>query len=78
MSTKQLKVGTILTIVLSLLVIGSSCSKSPDVAPPTNDAGSTGVAYTAGDGSVAGAIAYNGTPPTRRRSTRQPMPLATS
>lgn len=68
MSTKQLKVGIILTIVLSLLAIGSSCSKSPEgVAPPTNEAASTGVAYTAGDGSVTGAIAYNGAAPAPKK-----------
>jgi hypothetical protein len=68
MSTKQLRVGIILTIVLSLLAIGSSCSKAPtnDTATGT-DAPATGPAYTAGDGSVTGAIAFNGAAPAPKK-----------
>jgi hypothetical protein len=68
MSTKQLKVGTILTIVLSLLAFGSSCSKAPtNDAVTTNDTATAGTPYTAGDGSVTGAIAYNGAAPAPKK-----------
>lgn len=68
MSTKQLKVGIVLTIVLSLLALGSSCSKTPtNDAAQINDSAATGIPYTPGDGSVAGAIAYNDTPPAPKK-----------
>lgn len=68
MSTKQLKLGVALTIVLSLLALGSSCSK-----PATNEAGTTtdtataGTPYTAGSGSVTGAITFNGAAPAPKK-----------
>ena len=68
MSTKQLKVGTILTIVLSLLAFGSSCSKAPtNDAVTTNDTATAGTPYTAGNGSVTGTIAYNGAAPAPKK-----------
>jgi hypothetical protein len=64
----KLKVGLVLTIVLSLLALGSSCSKAPtNDAVTTNESAGTGKAYTPGDGSVTGAIAYNGTPPAPKK-----------
>jgi len=68
MSTKQLKLGVALTIVLSLLALGSSCSK-----PATNDAGAAnetataGTPYTAGSGSVTGAITFTGAAPAPKK-----------
>lgn len=67
MSMKRLKAGIVLTIVLSLLAIGSSCSKGPTNDAATNDAATTGKAFTPGNGSVTGAIAYNGTPPAPKK-----------
>jgi hypothetical protein len=68
MSTKQLKVGTVLTIVLSLLAFGSSCSKpATNDAVTTNESATAGTPYTAGDGSVTGAIAYNGAAPAPKK-----------
>ena len=49
----KLKVGIVLTIVLSLLALGSSCSKdATNDALTTNDSAATGKAYTSGDGSA--------------------------
>lgn len=68
MSTKQLKLGVALTIVLSLLALGSSCSK-----PATNEAGTTtdnataGTPYTAGSGSVSGTISFTGAAPAPKK-----------
>jgi hypothetical protein len=66
---KQIKVWLVLTTILSLAAIGSSCSK-----PATNEAGpetssATSKAYTAkGDeGTVSGAVAFTGTPPTPKK-----------
>jgi plastocyanin len=63
---KQMKVWFVLTIIFSILALGSSCggSGTNDAAPDTNSTASTGKTYTSkGDeGTVTGAIAYNGTP----------------
>jgi hypothetical protein len=74
MSTKQLKVGTILTIVLSLLALGSSCSKAPtNETAATNDTGAAGKPFKPGDGSITGAIAL--TAPLRRRRKLIPQQI---
>lgn len=65
---KQMKVWVLLTIILSLLALGSSCSKAP-----TNDETATtqptGEVYKpkGNEGTVTGAIAYNGTPPAPKK-----------
>src|SRR5687767_14696668 len=67
---KQIRVWLVLTVILSLTALGSSCSK-----PATNEAGpetsSTGAgkAYTAkGDeGTISGTVAFTGTPPTPKK-----------
>ena len=68
MSTK-LRVGIILTIVMSLTALGSSCSKAPTNDAVTNEAASTGKAYApkADDGSVTGVIAFNGVAPAPKK-----------
>jgi hypothetical protein len=66
MFMKQTKVWLCLTIVLSLLALGSACSKTPESG--TNDAGTTtGKTYSGDVGSIAGSIAYNGTPPAPKK-----------
>ena len=67
MSTKQLKLGVLLTIVLSLLALGSACSKAPTNDTVTNESAAAGVPYTPGSGSVTGAIAYNGAAPAPKK-----------
>jgi hypothetical protein len=67
MFMKQTKVWLCLTIVLSLLALASACSKAPESG--TNDAGTTtaGKTYSGDVGSIAGSIAYNGTPPAPKK-----------
>lgn len=64
---KTLKVGAVLTIVLSLLALGSSCSKGPTNDVTTNETAPAGTPYNPGNGSVTGAIAYNGAPPAPKK-----------
>lgn len=66
---KQTNVWLVLTIVLSLLVFASACSKqATDEAATTNEAG-TGEVYksTGTEGTVTGALAFNGTPPAPKK-----------
>ena len=63
---KQMKVWLVLTVVLSLLAVASSCSKAP-----TNDTADTNTGSTGGEtyqskgdeGTVSGVIAFTGTAP---------------
>jgi hypothetical protein len=68
MSTKQLKLGVALTIVLSLLALGSSCSKpATNEAGPANETATAGTPYTAGSGSVTGTISFTGAAPAPKK-----------
>jgi plastocyanin len=66
MFMKQTKVWLSLMIALALLAIASSCSKSE---PPEDGPTPGATAYTpkGNEGSVTGAIAYNGTPPAPKK-----------
>ncbi len=67
---KQMKVWLVVIMVLSLLALGSSCGpKSPTNDGPEGPATTTGKNYLSkGDeGSVSGAIAYNGAPPAPKK-----------
>jgi len=68
---KQMRVWFVLTIILSRLALGSSCSKSGtnESAPDTNSTAPTGKAYSSkgNEGTVTGVIAYNGTPPAPKK-----------
>lgn len=65
---KQMRAGFALTIILSLLALGSSCSKGP-----TNEATTETTPTSAktppkgGEGTVTGAIAYNGVAPAPKK-----------
>src|SRR5688572_28083850 len=67
---KQMKVWLVLTVVLSLLAVAASCSKSP-----TNEAAETPGGSTAGEtyqskgdeGTVSGVIAFSGTAPAPKK-----------
>jgi plastocyanin len=65
---KQTKVWLVLSIVLSLLALGSACSKQPETnsATPSGDATSA-APYSGPTGTVVGVITYNGTPPAPRK-----------
>ena len=66
MFMKQTKVWLALTIVLSFLALASACGKKET---GTNESGPTkaGKTYSGDVGSVAGTIAYNGTPPAPKK-----------
>jgi plastocyanin len=68
--SKQMRVWFVLTIILSLVALGSACGKQAtnDAGPDTSST-ATGTPYESkGDeGTVTGAIAFNGTPPTPKR-----------
>jgi hypothetical protein len=62
MFTKQTKVWLMLVITLSLLALGSACSKPAEQeGPATPTAG--GKAYSGDTGSISGVVAFNGTAP---------------
>lgn len=65
---KQTKVWLVLSIALSLLALGSACSKQ-EVVTNRNDntgGGAAGV-YSGATGTISGVITYNGTPPAPRK-----------
>jgi plastocyanin len=65
---KQMKVWLVLTIILSLLAVASSCSKAP--TNETANTGTTGgeIYQSKGDeGTVSGTIAFTGTPPAPKK-----------
>jgi len=66
---KQIKVWLVLTTILSLTVIGASCSKTETNEGGPEPSSATSKAYTAkGDeGTVSGAVAFSGTPPTPKK-----------
>ena len=67
---RQTKVWLVLSIALSLLVLGSACGGG---GAPTNkesaDAGASGAAqaYSGATGTISGVISYNGTPPAPKK-----------
>jgi hypothetical protein len=66
---RQTKVWLVLSIALSLLVLGSACGGG---GAPTNkesaDAGTSGAqAYSGATGTISGVISYNGTPPAPKK-----------
>ncbi len=66
---KQPKVWLVVTVVLSLLALGSSCSSGTRDENSSETPTTTGKTYSSkGDeGTVAGVIAYNGTPPAPKK-----------
>src|SRR5690242_11945656 len=63
---KRPKVWLVLTVVLSMLAIASSCggSKSPDTNAPQD---TTAQAYSGPTGTVTGVVSFNGTPPAPKK-----------
>ena len=65
---KQTKVWLVLSIVLSLLALGSACGGTPK--PDTNVNGGPGAdagPYSGPTGTIAGVISYEGTPPAAKK-----------
>jgi len=69
MFEKQTKVWLVLTIVLSLLALGSACSKTATEGPSENAGAPTGKVFEpkGNEGTVTGVIAYNGTAPAPKK-----------
>jgi Polysaccharide lyase family 4, domain II len=62
---KQTKVWLVLSIVLSLLALGSACGpKTPDTNTPEASAAAP---YNGPTGTITGVISYNGAPPAPRK-----------
>ena len=59
--SKQTKVWLVLAIALSLLALGSACSKSPET--PSNSGGTESAGpYNGPTGTIAGVVSFDGTP----------------
>jgi plastocyanin len=62
--SKQTKVWLVLAIALSLLALGSACSKSPETTTNVNGGGSESAGpYNGPTGTIAGVVSYDGAPP---------------
>jgi plastocyanin len=77
MFMKQTKVWLVLTIALSLLALASACSKAP---PPEDTPTPGATAYTpkGNEGSVTGAIAFNGAAPAPKKIDTSADPACAS
>jgi plastocyanin len=80
---KQVKVWFVLTIILSLLALGSSCggSGTNDSTPETNSSASTTgkpFAPKGDEGTVTGVIAYNGAAPAPKKIDTSADPVCGS
>ena len=68
---KQTKVWLVLSIALSLLVLGSACGGGTTTtnkdATPAGGASDTAQAYSGPTGTITGVISYNGTPPAPKK-----------
>lgn len=66
---KQTKVWLVLSIALSLLALGSACSKSEGDTNKGNTNGTTADAtpYSGPTGTISGVVSYNGTPPAPKK-----------
>src|ERR1041384_7545521 len=66
---KQTKVWLVLSIALSLLVIGSSCGGNKNETPGTNTNGGATASekWTGATGTISGVISFEGTPPAPKK-----------
>ena len=65
---KQTKVWLVLAIALSLLALGSACSKESGTNAPANSTAEAGAApYSGPTGTIAGVISYEGTAPAPKK-----------
>ncbi|MBC8028847.1 MAG: hypothetical protein H7Z16_01940 [Pyrinomonadaceae bacterium] len=66
---KQIKVWLVLTTILSLIALGTACSKSATNGPEAETPSATSKAYVpkGDEGTVSGAIAFNGAPPAPKK-----------
>jgi hypothetical protein len=79
MMKKQTKVWLAFAIGLSLLALGSACSKPEPSGPATNTASTSSKAVPTADlGTVTGVIAFNGTPPAAKKIDTSADPVCGS
>jgi len=65
---KQTKVWLVLSIALSLLALGSACTKSGTNTPAPETSSTTAAGpYSGPTGTISGVVAFNGTPPAPRK-----------
>ena len=64
---KQTKVWLVLSIALSLLALGSACTKSGTNAPAPDASTAGSGPYSGPTGAISGVIAFNGTPPAPKK-----------
>jgi len=65
---KQTKVWLVLSLVLSLLAVGSNCGGSqPATNEPATNATTAAGPYTGAKGTITGVISFNGTPPAPKK-----------
>src|SRR5262245_39917950 len=64
---KQTKVWLVLSIALSLLALGSACTKAPEEPNKSGGGETTAVAYSGPVGTVSGVVSFNGTPPAPKK-----------
>ncbi|HJP92731.1 MAG TPA: carboxypeptidase regulatory-like domain-containing protein [Pyrinomonadaceae bacterium] len=65
---KQTKVWLVLSIALSLLALGSACTKSGTNTPAPETSSTAGAGpYSGPTGTISGVVAFNGTPPAPKK-----------
>jgi len=65
--TKQTKVWLALVLGLSLLALGSACTKKHEETTNKNDGGGPKIKYSGPTGTVTGVVAFAGTPPAPKK-----------
>ena len=65
---KQTKVWLVISLALSLLALGSACTKTPEPGTPNTNGGATASEkWTGATGSISGVISFEGTPPAPKK-----------
>src|ERR1043165_9351255 len=65
--SKQTKVWLVLSIALSLMALGSACTKSPEGGNNAANESAGAGPYSGPTGTIAGVVSFTGTPPTPKK-----------
>ena len=65
--SKQTKVWLVLSIALSLLALGSACTKSETPGGPNGNESASAGPYSGPTGTIAGVVSFTGTPPAPKK-----------
>ena len=65
--SKQTKVWLVLSIALSLLALGSACTKSENPSGPSGNESAAAGPYSGPTGTISGVISFTGTPPAPKK-----------